>query len=156
MQRQEGFFPGSRSYRNNNPGNIWDGLAEGKARRIWPDIPVDSEGFLIFPTYEAGRAAFERQLSIKVNRGLSLEGLLAEWAPASENDTAAYVRNVSGWLSIPADVPLLQLDSGDGLAWPAGRPAVDSADLVGLAASLPKWVPWAAAGVLALAIAMGD
>jgi len=98
ITRQEG------RTQNNNPGNIWDNMPV----RIWPSLPIDSRGFVIYPTPEAGRVALENDLAIKINRGMTLESLLGMYAPASDprNDTAAYIRNVSAWTGLPADVPL--------------------------------------------------
>ena len=53
-QRHEGYFPGSRSYRNNNPGNL----------RAGP--PSDDKAFTIFPTYEAGFNAMKYDLKVKI------------------------------------------------------------------------------------------
>lgn len=109
ITRQEGGNPS-----NNNPGNLMD-----PNRKIWPQYPHASNGAVIFPSAAAGRAALENDLSIKVNRGMTLSSLLNMYAPPSENDTPRYIANVSSWTGFPADVPLNQLDSfqpsaGDG------------------------------------------
>ncbi len=111
IDRQEG------PDQNNNPGNIWDGLdpAHGKTKRIWPELPIDGRGFVIYPTPSAGRAALEHDLSIKIGRGMDLRALLTQYAPPSQNDTETYIRNVSTWTGIPTDVPLNQLNQ-----FPAG------------------------------------
>lgn len=106
MQRMEGYKPGTRAWRNNNPGNIWDGLTSGKVRRIWPNLPIDDKGFIIYPSPQAGRAALENDLRIKVSRGMTLEALISMFAPPHENNTAAYIRNVSTWSGIPTGVVL--------------------------------------------------
>ncbi len=110
-----------RSTRNNNPGNIWDGLSAGKTRRIWPNIPIDAQGFLQFPTYEAGYAELINQVQMKINRGMTLRQLINEWAPAKgevvngldlSNDTPTYIRNAQSWTGLPVDTPLNQLSGG--------------------------------------------
>jgi hypothetical protein len=53
-QAHEGWYPGSRSYRNNNPGN----LRAGK--------PSDEGGFTVYATYEKGLAALESDLTAKI------------------------------------------------------------------------------------------
>ncbi len=108
IQRQEGYAPGTVAYRNNNPGNLWD----GGSTKIWPDLPHDPSGFVIFPSYDAGLAALQNDLSIKVNRGMDLNSLITMYAPPSENNTAAYIANVSAWTGLPTDVPLNQVDLG--------------------------------------------
>jgi hypothetical protein len=105
ITREEGTAPGDRSTRNNNPGNLWDGSGT-----IFPSLPHDSGGFVIFPTMADGTAALQNDLNIKISRGLDLTGLLTAWAPPSENNTAQYIANVSSWTGIPAaGVPLKTL-----------------------------------------------
>ncbi len=105
ITRQEG---AGASVRYNNPGNLMD-----PNNRIWPEFPKASSGEVIFPDPATGRFALENDLSIKVNRGMTLASLLTMYAPPSQNDTATYIRNVSGWLGISSDVPLNTLsDTG--------------------------------------------
>lgn len=166
----EGFWPGSRAWRNNNPGNIWDGMPN----RIWPGLPVDSEGFVIFPSYEAGRAELERQVSIKINRGLTLRQLLSEWAPGSDprNNPSIYTASVAAMTGLNPDVPLFSLGgvwdvpaaAGVGvnpvtgvstlpaLTWPETWPGASSpggaiAAGPGGGFSVPEWAPWAVAAL---------
>lgn len=124
IERMEGQ---GRSVRNNNPGNIWDGVSGQKTRRIWPNIPIDEQGFLVFPSYDAGFALLVDQVQKKINRGLSLRQLINEWAPPKgevvngfdlSNDTSTYVRNVVQWTGLPLDTPLNALDAGGGTAAP--------------------------------------
>lgn len=110
MARQEGFYKvGTRAHRNNNPGNIWDGLSEGKKKRIWPNIPVDSKGFLKFLDDLTGWALFEKQVNLNVNRGRTLRQLITRWAPPVENDTETYIKNVVKWTGLPENEPLKDL-----------------------------------------------
>lgn len=53
-QKKEGFFPGSRAWRNNNPGNLRSGP------------PSDTKGFTIFSSYAAGFQALANDLEIKI------------------------------------------------------------------------------------------
>lgn len=100
----EGFFTsGTRAARNNNPGNLRDPNG-----RIWPELPRDSGGFVIFPSASAGWAALERDLGIKAARGWSISQIISAWAPASDgNNTSAYIRYVSGQVGVAPDVPVL-------------------------------------------------
>ena len=106
IQRMEGYKPGTRAWGNNNPGNIWDGLAEGKKKRIWPNIPIDDKGFLKYADYATGRAALEKDLALKISRGMTLTSLINMYAPPVENDTLRYIKLVSTWTGLPIDVPL--------------------------------------------------
>ncbi len=110
IKRVEGYAPGTRAYRNNNPGNIWDGTGNGKTQRIWPNLPIDDKGFVIYPSYQAGYAALLNDLKIKVNRGMTLEQLITMYAPPNENDTAGYIAMVAQQTGLPANVPLNALD----------------------------------------------
>lgn len=78
--------PGSdtrpRGIRNNNPGNL----------RTWGNTPrVD--GFARFETPEAGLSAMIRNLQTQQSKhGLNtIASIIGKWAPASENNTVAYI-----------------------------------------------------------------
>ncbi len=79
----------SRGIRNNNPGNLrrskdpWQGLAENQT----------DEDFFIFKTPIYGIRALARTLiSYQDEHGLRTIGkIINRWAPANENDTAAYI-----------------------------------------------------------------
>lgn len=93
-----------RGIRNNNPGNIrrssdaWQGLA-----------PVqDDPAFFKFESPEYGIRAMVRVLkNYQARHGLNtIRQIIARWAPSSENDTAAYIRNMEQWTGLGADLPL--------------------------------------------------
>lgn len=132
----EGFFkPGSRAARNNNPGNLWDGSG-----RIWPHLPHDDKGFVIFPSLDAGWRALERQVELDAKRGLTLETFLHKYAPATENNTENYIRFVAGRVGIPRDVPLRDLFSSDGGGSSPGSPPLLSPS--GWPSSWPGGASW--------------
>lgn len=88
IARFEGFFlPGSRARRNNNPGNLrgWD-----------PGLPVDPQGFDIFPNIDRGLSALFRQVNLNFSRGLTTEefikGRPLVYPGYSRTDQDAYVR----------------------------------------------------------------
>ena len=77
---------GSRSWRNNNPGNMEYGpyaISKGA---------IGSDGrFAIFPTLEMGKKAQADLLFAGKNyKNLDLKSAIARWAPSKENNTAAY------------------------------------------------------------------
>jgi len=86
----EGWYPGSRSYRNNNPGNL----------EIDGDAGRDSGGYGIFSSYNAGRNALVADLKAKVRnyRSWTLYQVMARYAPPSENNTTAYTNRVAAAL----------------------------------------------------------
>lgn len=101
IARQEGFLvPGSRANRNNNPGNIEFGefaIAHGA---------TGSDGrFAIFPDAATGFAALTALL-VNFYKGLTLPQFVEKYAPSSENDTGAYVQNLSSWTGLNPDQPI--------------------------------------------------
>lgn len=110
IAQMEGFYPGTRAWRNNNPGNLRDYRNAAGNWAIWPDLPHDSAGFPQFASATEGWNAMFRDLQIKISRGLNLEQLISAWAPPGDgNDTASYVRFVANRLGIATDVPLQEL-----------------------------------------------
>lgn len=104
-------------YQNHNPGNIWDGLCEGKIRRIWPEIPIDAYGFLKFQSLKEGMALLRDQINYKVIRGATIRELVSAWAPAkaakvngrdfSNHDmTEIYIGRVAAAVGLAPDIRL--------------------------------------------------
>lgn len=81
-----------RGERNNNPGNIMRGNSPWEG-----EVPGADARFASFATPEAGiRALGKNLLAYQDGHGINtVEGIISRWAPASENDTGAYVRAVS-------------------------------------------------------------
>ena len=122
IAHHEGFYkPGSRAYRNNNPGNL----------RGWSaSNPKDSGGFDEFETRRAGFQALYRQIEINiVNRELTVHeffagkpGVYAGYAPESDNnDTNRYAEVVIRFLEDRGFYPLSRLSGFK--AWYAGETA---------------------------------
>jgi hypothetical protein len=94
---------GNRGIANNNPGNIvkssiaWDGKVDGRDPK-----------FETFDTPEAGiRAIGKNLLTYQEKHGRNtVESIVAAWAPASENNTAAYTANVAKVLGVKPDQPV--------------------------------------------------
>ena len=93
-----------RGIRNNNPGNIrksstkWQGLA---AKQTDP-------AFFVFSAPEYGLRAIGRILqTYQSAHGLrTIRGVITRWAPPSENNTAAYIKDVSDRVGASPDAPL--------------------------------------------------
>ena len=94
-----------RGIRNCNPLNIrrskdqWKGLAEVQTDRA----------FCQFKTLEYGwRAAFVLLTRTYYHeyRLYTIRAIVSRWAPACENNTAAYIANVSRLTQIPPDEPI--------------------------------------------------
>jgi hypothetical protein len=88
IKQHEGWIPptqkntrGSRSYRNNNPGNLkFDGQAGATG--------ADKDGFAIFPSESLGMAALERDLTAKVRKypNYSLLQIMTRYLGGDVND----------------------------------------------------------------------
>jgi len=96
MKEFEGWTVGSRSYRNNNPGNL---KFAGQAGAIGQD----DEGHAIFDSYDSGWAALIHQLSMYFNGTSSviqpencLYTLYSHYAEANSVEYAEYVGQALG------------------------------------------------------------
>ena len=148
ITKQEGFFPGSASYVNNNPGNIMD-LAYYKQTGQFK--------LATFPTLEAGRAALESLVDKYVSAGHTLNSFFAKYAPAGhgDNSPSTYASNVAGWLGIPTDVPLAQVQlapanpaPSDGSGATGGPEGVQSGDTLAGFAYTPLLIALGAVGAV--------
>ncbi|WP_158935067.1 hypothetical protein [Burkholderia sp. S171] len=92
----------------NNPGNL--------------RVPGSTTQFQHFDNADQGALAMDRQLQLYAQRDRlsTLQAIIGKYAPSSENDTAAYVRDVAGRTGFESDKPL---DMND----PAIRAAVEAA-----------------------------
>jgi uncharacterized protein (TIGR02594 family) len=97
---------GDRNWRNNNPGNLEYGdFAKSKGA-----IGTDGR-FAIFPSPEAGRAAKSQLLfEGKRYKDNTIEGAISAYAPPNENNTAAYISNVSKSLGLPPTTKMSSLN----------------------------------------------
>jgi len=113
----EGYnVPGSVAQRNNNPGNLRSGPGQ---------TGTDSKGYAIFPDAATGFAALNNQVSLNVDRGLTLQTFIGGnqdptqgaiypgYAPSADNNNVSnYVSFLSGKLGIGPDTPLSGLSPG--------------------------------------------
>lgn len=73
---------------NNNPLNI-----RYSPMNVWKGQTGSNKGFCVFTELKYGYRAALVLLSNYVKRGnVSIQAIISRWAPASENDTAAYIR----------------------------------------------------------------
>lgn len=104
--KQEGFgVPGARPTRNCNPGDL-----KALFGRCWyGQIGFDSEGFVIFDSPVNGWRALGMDITnhARKNPGQSLAGFIAQFAPSSENNTAAYIHAVASALAVDPVTTLL-------------------------------------------------
>jgi hypothetical protein len=123
----EGYnVPGSVAQRNNNPGNLRSGPGmTGK----------DAAGYAIFPDSATGFTALNNQVSLNIDRGLSLQtfiggqtGVYPGYAPSADNNNVQnYVSFLSGKLGIDPNTPLSGVSPGDFRVVPSRPPATEQA-----------------------------
>ncbi|MFS1583644.1 MAG: lytic transglycosylase catalytic [Candidatus Arsenophonus phytopathogenicus] len=90
-----------RGIRNNNPGNL-NFVGQRGAVRESPN-----GRFAKFNTAFEGLQALSSQLNRYAERGLNtVEKIISTWAPASENNTQAYIEKISGKLGVSPDTVL--------------------------------------------------
>lgn len=146
IQTQEGWFPGSVSYRNNNPGNLMYAGQPGS-------IGADPNGFAIFPDFQTGWQALLNQISLDASRGLSIFQFTSKYAPAAAgNDPTAYANSLAAATGVsPSDSLAAALagspSSSGGLLDTSGL------DLSSILPSDPmSWLVWGSVGALVLVL----
>ncbi|MFN7996947.1 MAG: hypothetical protein U0Q18_25255 [Bryobacteraceae bacterium] len=125
IAQQEGYgaSPSNLPTRLNNPGDL---IYAGQ-----PGATRDASGFARFATAEAGWAALDAQLALDASRGLTLSQEISKWAPPTQNNTAAYLSNISSWTGADPTSSLTDILAGN-----SGAAAPDSAAGGSLDASL--------------------
>jgi hypothetical protein len=89
----------SRGYRNNNPLNI-----RFIAKNPFNGQVRNDGGYGVYDTAQNGTRAAGHQLVAYDARGLhTLREIISTWAPSSENDTVAYIADVSAQMDLDAD-----------------------------------------------------
>ena len=94
-----------RGIRNNNPLNI------RKSKDQWQGLRAQQTdaSFCQFESMEHGwRAAFKllTRTYYHTYRLFTIRGIVSKWAPANENNTKAYIANVSKMTGIGPDEPI--------------------------------------------------
>lgn len=98
--QREGYYPGSRSFRNNNPGNLADSvLLENQFNaQLEPAVGGGTRRFAQFPTLKDGlNAKYDYIKRIKDGKhksypkNPSLSTYMYQYAPPSENNTEGYI-----------------------------------------------------------------
>lgn len=113
VQQYEGFYPGSRSYKNNNPGN----LRFTNYTVTLGATGKDKDNFAVFPSYAVGRKALERLLIDAATDKLALYkstmtlfDFQAIYSPAADqNDPNSYALYVSRKLGVPPQTQIKTL-----------------------------------------------
>ncbi len=153
IQTQEGYYPGTLAYTNNNPGNL---VYAGQ-----PGATQGAGGFAAFSSYQAGYQALENQIQLDATRGTDVNGnpvttvgqLITSWAPPSENDTAAYIASVTAQTGFNASDSLLSLGSSDAVSFlPTDATGSDLSTSGDGSTTDTSWLWYAVAAMAALAV----
>lgn len=114
IQQMEGWYPGSLSYRNNNPGNLRPGsLAVGSTG--------SNGGYAVFPDYQTGLNALIGLIQSPGYWNLTLTQFFAKYAPSADgNQPGSYAASVASMLGVDANTPLSTLAAGGGPSAPSG------------------------------------
>lgn len=105
IAREEGFYiPGSRSNRNNNPGDLeYGGFARTYgATRIEVVGAHQTPRFAYFPDAATGFNAMKILLKNHYG-GMTIEQAFNKYAPPVENQTNSYIANVCKWTGLTPD-----------------------------------------------------
>lgn len=97
IQQQEGYYPNTPAYVNNNPGNIiytpYYASAFGATK--------GSGGFSYFPDYGTGYAALLHQIQVDAARGDTFYDLTYSWlGSGTGGDYKSYAETIAGSLGV--------------------------------------------------------
>lgn len=108
IQQIEGWAPGTRSYRNNNPGNLMYAGQPGATGQ-------DAQGFAIFDSYADGLTALDNQISLDASRGQTISQFTSIYAPASDgNNPTSYAQTIASATGLSPSDSLSAAISGSG------------------------------------------
>ena len=99
----------TRSYRNNNPGNIVFGPFARKYGGVLED--GDNPRFAKFYTAIGGTWALVSLLSGPNYINLTIKQAISRYAPSNENDTNAYVQFVCNYASLSPLITLAEMNA---------------------------------------------
>jgi hypothetical protein len=128
IQTLEGWFPGSVSYRLNNPGNLTYAGQPGAT-----PVTVGQNTFADFDSYADGYQALLNQIALNASRGQSISQFAAIYAPAADgNNPTSYAASLAAAVGLSPSDALSSADSssasGDTLALPDLSTVTSSVD----------------------------
>lgn len=110
----EGWFTGSLSQRNNNPGNLMYAGQPGA-------IGADANGLAIFASLADGQQALQNQISLDAGRGETIAEFAAKYAPAAAgNNPTAYAAQLAAATGLSVNDPLSATSDGTSGAGTSG------------------------------------
>ncbi len=111
ISEYEGFEPGMRAFRNNNPGNCR--FHHGGYAAIYGNVKMDKDGFAVFSDVSRGWLYLQRMLTLWA-KGIKAEytvlQMMKEYAPESDgNSPEAYTKYITEHLGVDSSVKLKDL-----------------------------------------------
>ena len=105
IQQQEGYYPGSLAYTNNNPGNLVYAGQSGATQ--------GAGGFAKFPDYSTGYPALLNQIQLYASRGMTIQDMMNVYAPAGQgsNNPTVYAATIANAVGASPDTALTDLGS---------------------------------------------
>lgn len=117
----EGYYPGSRAYVNNNPGNLKYNAALTQPGYVENNATgQDAGGFAIFPDEASGFDALTRELNVMAGKGYSILQAASAYLGGDPNkpqvtgegDPFAKAQTIASKLGVTIDTKLSQLFGG--------------------------------------------
>ena len=108
IQEYEGYYPGSRSFRNKNPGNCK--FSAVGYMPVYGNVTKDTGGFAIFPTYDLGWLYLKNLVKSKAERNpyWTLLEFTSNYAPITDgNNPRLYAEFLARKLDVDKDLFLL-------------------------------------------------
>jgi hypothetical protein len=131
IQTVEGYYPGSLAYNDNNPGNLIFNNQAGATKG--PPMAGTPYFYAVFPSYDDGYQALVNQINTYANQGLTINQMMAKYAPATDangnpttNNPTSYANQIATALGVSADATLSDALAGNATA---GIPAPDTSTL---------------------------
>jgi hypothetical protein len=159
IEQQEGFYPGSVAYTDNNPGNL---VYAGQ-----PNATAGPNGFAVFDNVADGTQALYNQLNLYAmgtcgacnGQPLTIAEMTSIYAPAGQagNNPTAYAINLAAALGVNPDDELSDVFGGADLSLgsDSSSPTGDDASVTIAGAQFPIWA-LGAAGLIAVAFVFLD
>lgn len=159
IQKQEGYYPGSIAYKDNNPGNLTGCKQSGASGCDVRVIGTTTYKFTQFPDYATGQSALFDQINNYANRGLTIREMMDKYAPEYDNNgnptgnnPQAYAQNIANSLGVDPNTPLtaaLASSPGDMSTIPLPAP-LDNSNDVPVEAGVLDGVDWGTIGLIGL------
>lgn len=113
IQKQEGYYPGTIAYTDNNPGNLTGCKQAGSSGCDVRVIKGTTYKFTEFPDYDTGQQALFAQVQNYANQGLTIQQMMEKYAPTYDNNgnptgnnPTLYAQNIANSLGVDPNTPL--------------------------------------------------